>query len=55
MREVSGLDPLPGKMNYFVGNDPKKWHTDVPTFASVKYSAVYPGIDLVLLRESEGA
>ena len=45
--QVSGLDPLPGKVNYFIGNDPKKWHTDIPTFASVKYSAVYPGIDLV--------
>ena len=44
---VSGADQLPGKSNYFLGNDPAKWHTDVPQFARVRYRAVYPGIDLV--------
>src|SRR2546430_5784455 len=44
---VTALDELPGKTNYFVGNDPKKWRTDVPTYGKVKYEAVYPGIDLV--------
>src|SRR5207249_3382021 len=28
-------------------NDPKKWHTNVPTYAKVRYKDVYPGIDLV--------
>ncbi len=45
--EASGLDELPGKSNYFIGNDPKKWRTDVPNYAKVKYQNVYPGIDLV--------
>ena len=45
--QVSGLDELPGKTNYFIGNDPKKWRTNVPTYAKVKYSNVYPGIDLI--------
>ena len=45
--EVSGQDELPGKVNYFIGNDPKKWRANVPTFAKVKYRNVYPGIDLV--------
>jgi len=44
---VTALDELPGKSNYFIGNDPKKWRTDVPTYAKVKYAGVYPGIDLV--------
>jgi uncharacterized repeat protein (TIGR01451 family) len=44
---VSGADELPGKSNYFIGNDPAKWHTDVPQFGRVRYRAVYPGIDLV--------
>jgi len=26
---VTALDELPGKSNYFIGNDPKKWRTDV--------------------------
>jgi hypothetical protein len=42
-----GDDPLPGKSNYFVGSDSTKWHTDIPTYAKVKYSDVYPGVDLV--------
>ena len=33
--------------NYFVGNDPGKWHTSVPNYSRVRYSGVYPGIDLV--------
>ncbi len=45
--EVSGLDELPGKANYFLGNDPAKWRTNVPTYAKVKYRDVYPGVDLV--------
>jgi hypothetical protein len=44
---TAGTDALPGKSNYFVGNDPSKWRTDVPTYAKVKYRGVYPGIDLV--------
>ncbi|MEY2550715.1 MAG: hypothetical protein QOG12_859, partial [Verrucomicrobiota bacterium] len=44
---VNGVDALPGKINYFRGNDAGKWVTDVPTFKRVSYSKVYPGIDLV--------
>ena len=45
--QLTGFDELSGKANYFIGNDPKKWRTDVPTYAKVKYHAVYPGVDLV--------
>jgi hypothetical protein len=45
--QVAGVENLPGKENYFIGSDPKKWHTGVPTYAQVKYSQVYPGVDLV--------
>lgn len=38
---------LPGDVNYFVGSDRKKWHAGVPTFATVTYPKVYPGIDVV--------
>jgi hypothetical protein len=38
---------LPGTANYFLGSDPAKWHTHVPTYAKVKYAGIYPGIDLV--------
>ena len=45
--KVTGLEELPGKSNYFMGNDPKKWRTNVPNYAKVKYAKVYPGVDLV--------
>lgn len=45
--QVVGLDPLPGRVNYFRGNDPAGWHAGIPTFARVRYQDVYPGIDLV--------
>jgi hypothetical protein len=44
---VVGLDALPGRVNYYIGRDPARWQTGIPTFARVKYRQVYPGIDLV--------
>ena len=44
---VSGASPLPGKSNYFVGNDSSQWRQNIPQFARVEYRAVYPGVDLV--------
>jgi uncharacterized repeat protein (TIGR01451 family) len=44
---IEGTDLLPGKTNYFLGNDPAKWRTGVPQFARVRYENVYPGINLV--------
>jgi uncharacterized repeat protein (TIGR01451 family) len=43
---ADGTDPLPGRVNYFIGNDPAKWRTNIPTFGRVQYDEVYPGIDL---------
>ena len=45
--KVTGADELPGKSNYFIGNDPKKWRSNVPEYAKVKYEGIYSGIDLV--------
>ena len=42
-----GLEPLPGKVNYYKGNDESKWLTAVPTNARVKYEGVYQGVDVV--------
>src|SRR5439155_18826573 len=44
---IAGLEELPGKVNYFLGNDPQRWRTNIPTYAKVKYEGVYPGVDLV--------
>jgi hypothetical protein len=45
--ELTGVDELAGTTNYFIGNDPAKWRTNVPTYAKVKYEGIYSGIDLV--------
>ena len=44
---VTGLNELPGRVNYFRGNDPSKWTTNIPTFAKVQYKNVLKGVDLV--------
>ena len=45
--EITGLDELSSKVNYFVGNDRSRWRANVPTYSKVKYKDVYPGIDLI--------
>jgi IPT/TIG domain/Beta-propeller repeat/PKD domain len=44
---VTGLDEHAGKAHYFHGNDPAQWHTNVPRFARIRYTGIYPGVDLV--------
>ncbi len=49
---VEGVEPLPGKLSYFVGNDPRAWRTGLRRHARVRYSRLYPGVDLeVYARE----
>ena len=45
--QIEGQDELPGKVNYFNGNDPEKWQRNVPTYRKVYYKDLYPGIDVV--------
>lgn len=45
--QISGVDELPGTVNYLIGNDSARWRTGVPTFARVRVGQLYPGINLV--------
>jgi len=45
--QANGLGELPGKSNYFIGNNPAHWHTQVPQFSKVEYHGIYPGVNLV--------
>jgi hypothetical protein len=45
--QAIGEEQQPGRVNYFIGNDPAKWQMNVPTFGRVRYKNVYPGIDLI--------
>ncbi len=38
---------IAGKKNYFLGNDPLKWLTDIPLYERIRYARIYPGIDLL--------
>ena len=50
---VEALDKQPGTSNYFVGEDPAKWRTNLATYGKVALRGVYRGIDLVFYS-SEG-
>lgn len=43
---ISASSQLPGTSNYFLGNDPGKWHSGVARYARVSYQDVYPGVNL---------
>ncbi len=45
--EITGLDKLARKTDYFTGNNPKDWRTDVPSYSRVEYRGVYPGVDAI--------
>jgi hypothetical protein len=38
---------LAGKVNYIIGNDPKRWQIGLATYERVTYPEIYPGIDIV--------
>jgi hypothetical protein len=44
---LSVADAFPGHSSYFRGSDPSHWVLGVPNFARLRYSQLYPGIDLV--------
>ena len=37
----------PGTVNFFIGNDPAKWRTNLHSYAELVYSELWPGIDMV--------
>lgn len=41
-----GLEELPGKTNSFIGDNPNRWRSGIPTYGRVRYQEIYPGIDL---------
>src|SRR5438132_5365549 len=45
--KIEASDELPGKSNYFIGNNPKNWRMNVSNFGRVHYRGIYPGVDVV--------
>jgi hypothetical protein len=54
-RKVAGIAGavLPGKVNYILGSDPGRWQIGLPTYASVTYRQLYPGIDVYLGNQGQ--
>lgn len=50
---VAGLDESSSKSNYFIGNDPKNWRANVANFGKVRYTGIYPGVDLVYYGQGQ--
>jgi uncharacterized repeat protein (TIGR01451 family) len=44
---IEPLEHASGATNYFLGNDPSKWRTDVSHFSRIAVRDVYPGIDFI--------
>ncbi|MGH7149135.1 MAG: hypothetical protein ACREIU_00480, partial [Planctomycetota bacterium] len=49
---LMGEGRQPGAHNFFLGSDPKGWRTSVPSYDSVLYRGVYPGVDLRFREEA---
>ena len=52
---ITGEQKRLGKSNYFIGNDPTRWATDVPHFDRVLVEDLWPGIDMVFYGAPERA
>jgi len=53
VRDGDGCKPkgerrIAGVHNYFLGNDPSKWHAGVQLFEAVRYDEVAPGVAMVV-------
>ncbi|MDG6225198.1 MAG: fibronectin type III domain-containing protein [Candidatus Thermoplasmatota archaeon] len=48
----TGRDPAPWFSNFFYGNDPEKWRTQVPNYREIVYKDLWDGIDLVYRTDS---
>jgi len=44
--EIIAENKQEGKVNYFIGNDPNKWKTNIPTYQAVVYKEIYKGVDM---------
>jgi len=51
--EASGEKAQKAGVNYFIGNDPSRWQTEVSTYERARYSSVYHGVDVVYYGNRE--
>ncbi|HEY3232915.1 MAG TPA: SBBP repeat-containing protein, partial [Roseiflexaceae bacterium] len=44
--QLQAGSPLPGVVNYLIGDTPAQWHVNIPTYAVITATQLYNGIDL---------
>lgn len=44
--KAKGEKPTGDRSNFYLGNDPSKWKTDIQSFSAVRVENMYPGIDV---------
>ena len=47
---LTGEQRRSGHYNFFIGNDPRRWRSNVPAFGAVRYRGLYEGVDLRVLQ-----
>lgn len=51
---INGQGVQEGTVNYFIGNDPGKWKTNIPAYSEVYYKDIYAGIDMRFYSAKSG-
>lgn len=49
---IEGINRLETKTSYFIGNDSKNWHSNVPVWDGVRYVDLYPGVNLEITSQN---
>ena len=44
---LEGQELLEGKVNYLIGKDQKKWHSNISTYRNIVYRNAWSGIDMI--------
>lgn len=52
--EIVEGNPLPGRTNFFLGNDSSMWKTDLASFGNLTYKELYTDIDLIYYNSTNG-
>ena len=44
--QITGENPIGARANYLHGDNPRYWQTDLPLFGAIRYTGVWPGVEL---------
>ncbi len=53
LARIRGDEKQPTRTNYFLGDSPKQWRADIPTWSKVRVDEIYSGIDLIYYGNRE--